>query len=108
MEHKFLIDLPQYHLERNDFINLIKETIGLEFLLDSFTLSQYIKTSSFLLWHNDDEYYILHCSSGMLVNWYKHLGRCNTCSQSFRTNDDYKKFFSLLRDELKTEIYFER
>lgn len=52
-----------------------------------------------------DEYYIIHLESGMMVNWYKHLGRTNTCSQKDRTIDDYYEFFRLFKEELD---YFER
>ena len=51
------------------------------------------------------EYYIIHLESGMMVNWYKHLGRTNTCSQKDRTIDDYYEFFNLFKEELD---YFER
>lgn len=43
---------------------------------------------------------IVHLDSGMMVNWYKHLGRTNTCSQSNRTIEDYYKFFKLFKEEL--------
>lgn len=54
---------------------------------------------------SEDEYYIIHLESGMMVNWYKHLGRTNTCSQKDRTIDDYYEFFRLFKEELD---YFER
>ena len=38
--------------------------------------------------------------SGMTVNWYKHLGRTNTCSQANRTVEDYRTFFTLFKEEL--------
>lgn len=46
------------------------------------------------------EFYIIHLDSGMMVNWYKHLGRTNTCSQSNRTIEDYYEFFKLFKEEL--------
>lgn len=59
----------------------------------------------FAWFSNSDEYYIIHLESGMMVNWYKHLGRTNTCSQKDRTIDDYYEFFRLFKEELD---YFER
>lgn len=100
-ENKNLNDLPQYHIDRDTMCKIVEQTVGTARLLDAFCYGKYTETSSFSLFRCSDEYYILHRDSGMLINWYKHLGRTNTCSQSDRTEDDYIEFFSLLSEELK-------
>jgi len=95
--------LPQYHIDREEMCKLVERTIGIERLLDAFCLGEYTTTSSFSIFRYEDEFYVLHRDSGMLVNWYKHLGRTNTCSQPNRTAEDYVEFFSLLSKELKEE-----
>ena len=100
-ENKRLNDLPQYHIDRDTMCKIVEQTVGYDRLLDAFCHGEYITTSSFSLFRYDDEFYILHRDSGMLINWYKHLGRTNTCSQSYRTEDDYIKFFNLLSEELE-------
>ncbi len=100
-ENKRLNNLPEYHIDRHTMENIVERTIGYERLLDAFCYGEYVTTPSFSLFRYDDEFYILHRDSGMLINWYKHLGRSNTCSQSGRTEDDYIEFFILLSDELE-------
>lgn len=98
-----LEEMPQYHLDRDEFVKIIEETIGynvLDDLLNSDYFGPHIDRNGDFVWfRNDDEYYVIHLPSGMMVNWYKHLGRTNTCSQPTRTREDYFEFFTKLRDE---------
>lgn len=79
--------MKQYPIERDLFCEIFSEIdnllvfeINLPFYGDEFIIE----------WHND-EWYILHTISGTLVNWYKHLGRCNTCNKDLNI-DEYKEF----------------
>lgn len=103
MSIKTLESLPQYHLDRDLLCKIVSETIGYERLLDAFCYGVVV-CDDFAWFKNEDEFYIIHLDSGMMVNWYKHLGRCNTCSQN-RTADEYYQFFNLFKEELD---YFER
>ena len=51
---------------------------------------------------DDDEYYILHKPSGTMINWYKHMGRTNTCNKDLSL-DELRLFLLLLRKELVEE-----
>lgn len=96
-----LIDLPQYHIDRDDFNKVIAATIGYEKLYDAFSYAgEFAQDDEFAWWHYSDEFYVLHKNSGMLVNWYKHTGRTNTCSQNNRTLEDYYEFFTRFSEEL--------
>lgn len=37
-------------------------------------------TENFSMFRREDEFYLLHINTGILLNWYKHLGRTNTCN----------------------------
>ena len=94
-----LEDLPQYHIDRDVMCKIVAETVGYERLMDAFDHGTVI-CDSFAWFRNRDEFYIIHLDSGMMVNWYKHLGRTNTCSQANRTVEDYRTFFTLFKEEL--------
>jgi len=78
---------------------IVADTIGYERLMDAFDYGTVV-CDSFAWFRNSDEFYIIHLDSGMVINWYKHLGRTNTCSQSNRTVKDYYAFFNLFKEEL--------
>ena len=104
MNEKHLSPLPQYHIDRDKLCEIVKETVGYDRLMDAFCHGTVV-CDEFAWFSNSDEYYIIHLESGMMVNWYKHLGRTNTCSQKDRTIDDYYEFFRLFKEGLD---YFER
>lgn len=94
-----LEDLPQYHIDRDVMCKIVAETVGYERLMDAFDHGTVI-CDSFAWFRNSDEFYIIHLDSGMMVNWYKHLGRTNTCSQANRTVEDYRTFFTLFKKRI--------
>lgn len=98
---KRLADMSQYHIDRDLFCKIVNKTVGYEKLNDAFSYAgEFAQDEEFAWWRHDDEFYILHKRSGMMVNWYKHFGRTNTCSQENRTVEDYYIFFTLLNEEL--------
>ena len=96
-----LTTLPQYHFNRNDFCRV---------MFDVFTMKEYIDIDvecgcnthldEFTLMRFEDEFYILHRDSGILINWYKHAGRTNTCNKPDFTLDDFREFLVELRKDL--------
>ena len=96
-----LAALPQYHFDRDDFCNV---------MFDVFTMGEYIDIDTecgcnthldnFTLMRVEDEFYILHRDSGILINWYKHAGRTNTCNKPDFTLDDFREFLVELRKDL--------
>lgn len=100
---KFLETLPQYHFDRDEFtkafydvfentdniFNLIVECQG------------HRVTDEFFLLYGDDEFYIIHRQSGTMINWYKHLGRTNTCNKGGFTLEDLHEFLVLLKEDLE-------
>ena len=96
-----LTTLPQYHFNRNDFCRV---------MFDVFTSEEYVDLDvecscnthldNFTLMRVEDEFYILHRDSGILINWYKHAGRTNTCNKPDFTLDDFREFLVELRKDL--------
>ena len=54
----------------------------------------------FVMVKNGDEYYIIHLASGTVINWYKHLGRTNTCNKSGFTIDDLNEFLIHFKEDI--------
>ena len=48
------------------------------------------------------EFYIVDLETGVLINWYKHLGRTNTCSREDFTLEDLRAMLTRLYNELKS------
>lgn len=96
--------LPQYHFERHAFCKAFKEFFTSDQIFDIEVLCQgNTHCSNFSLFHDSDEFYILHRDSGIMINWYKHLGRTNTCNRPDFTLDDLRIFLKALKEELIEE-----
>lgn len=97
-KNPLFVDLPQYHFERNDMC----EVFDAEFM-NWFWDNIYHRTDEFLITKNGvDEFYIIHFPSGTIVNWYKHVGRTNTCNKNL-TLDDLREFKKMLLESFGYE-----
>lgn len=83
-------ELPQYHFDRSDMCDIFDADFMMWFW-------EHIEESNdeFLLTRYDDEFYIIHFKSGTIINWYKHMGRTNTCNKDL-TLDDLREFKKML------------
>lgn len=52
----------------------------------------YIKT-------DDEEYYLIHLTSGTVINWYRRLGTMCVCNKSLR-DYEYRRFAREAKDDL--------
>lgn len=103
VKSKFLQTLPQYHFERDDFRKVFYDVFGSTdniFDLEVACQGQRI-TDEFFLLYGDDEFYIVHRDSGTMINWYKHLGRTNTCNKEGFTLEDLREFLELLKEDME-------
>lgn len=80
--------LEQYAIDRDLFVEIFRPID--EFIWDNYDY----ESDDFKFWGYIDEYYILHKPSGTLVNWYKHLGRTNTCNKIL-SEEEYKTFVEM-------------
>lgn len=95
-------ELPQYHFDRALFTQTFGKVFTDEELIDiDVTCSMEQHYDEFSLFRVNDEFYILHRKSGVMINWYKHLGRTNTCNRDDFTLEDLEKFLVRLKAELQ-------
>lgn len=96
-----LNDLPQYHFDRTEmtkvFFEVFTEDEYTDICVECGCNKHY---DDFSLMRYEDEFYILHRDSGIMINWYKHMGRTNTCNRPGFTLDDLREFLIKLREEL--------
>lgn len=100
--NEFLKELPQYHFDRDEFVKAFHSVFTSDEIIDiECDCEAGHQTDDFILSRYDGEYYIIHKDSGTMINWYKHLGRTNTCNKSGFTIDDLKEFLQLLKFDLQ-------
>lgn len=99
---EFLKELPQYHFDRRSFTDVFYEVFGGE-ITDLYEACISNKRfGDFLLYYDTfEEFYIIHFPSGTIINWYKHLGRTNTCNKEGFTLEDLKEMVELLKEAMK-------
>ena len=89
----------RYNLDRAEFTKAFNDIIGCEFVYDIFNEDiQY--TSKFAWFRNEDEYYIIDLKNGIIVNWYKHIGRCANVNVEDMAVSDLYDLFARFRNEL--------
>lgn len=87
------------NIDRDEFIRIFNE-------IDNYNYEEMNAVFEFendfiKLWTWDcDEYYILEKETGILINWYKHLGRANYCNKKL-TIKEYEEFAKRILKELK-------
>lgn len=88
----------QYPFEQSTFRKIFYEVFGEEFIwFDLFFDKEEYK--SFVLWHDEDTWYIYSARFEATICWYKGLGRINKCTNEFITEEELKTFFIELRKE---------
>ena len=99
-----LQELPQYHFDRDAFVSTF-EQVFTEAEIDNIEdmCQQRTTLNEFLLFYHPDweEFYIIHLPSGTIINWYKHLGRTNTCNKENFTIADLKNLLEKLKAAIK-------
>jgi len=98
-KRKNLDTLKQYAIDREVFTRIFLRIYKLD--MDDYLYNY--EGHSFKAWKYDDEFYILHKDSGTLVNWYKHLGRTNTCNKNLSLVE-YLQFVTMFLDEIDKEV----
>ena len=97
-----LSNMKQYPISRELFCEIFIKPFRImdeEYNLDNFT------TDNFKFWWYENTYYLLHLSSGTLITWYKHLGRCLEVNKDLYLNE-YKYLAKLLCEDLKDLVEF--
>lgn len=93
----------QYPFEPDTFRKIFYAVFGDGFIwYDLFFNKEEYK--SFVLWHDEDTWYIYSAQFEVTICWYKGLGRINQCSNEFLTEEGLKTFFIALRKDYEEEI----
>lgn len=100
---KYLQYLDEYqNFDRYGFVDAFSEIFSSEEIIELEAACQGCKClDDFLLYYKDDNFYIIHLDSGTMINWYKHLGRDNTCNKKGFTYADLKEMLTALKEDLK-------
>lgn len=97
--------MEQYHFEREDFCNVFNEVFTSEQYDKLFDLlTSGYSNDGFILTRHDDDFYILDTETGLLITWYKHLGRINMTNDKNLTLDELKRELDKLKDTLFLNI----
>lgn len=95
-------DMEQYHFEREEFCNVFSRVFTddeYRVLFDLITCGY--KSYRFILTRHEDDFYILDTETGLLITWYKHLGRINMTNNKTLTLSELESEFIKLKDDLK-------
>jgi hypothetical protein len=103
MKSGFLQELKQYHFDRDEFTAAFMQVLSEDEIFDLEDACRLHKEfNEFLLYYDTfEEYYIIHLKSGTIINWYKHLGRTNTCNKEGFTIEDLKEFLAALKEDMR-------
>jgi transcriptional/translational regulatory protein YebC/TACO1 len=103
MASKLLEGSTQYHFDRNEFCSVFHEIFTNDEIFDIEVECEAnrILDCDFFLIRSEDEFSIIHKDSGTIINWYKHLGRTNSCNKEAFTLDDLREFLTLLKEDMK-------
>lgn len=94
--------MEQYHFEREDFCNTFNEVFTNDQYDKIFDLlTSGYKSYGFILTRFDDDFYILDTETGLLLTWYKHLGRINMTNDEALTLEELKLEFIKLKKDLE-------
>lgn len=103
MKSKYLQELPQYHFDRDKFVNAFKRIFSVDEIYEvEVACQEHRCLDGFHLYYADDEYYIIHLDSGTIINWYKHLGRTNTCNKEGFSLLDLTEMLKLLKESISS------
>ena len=66
----------QYQFKRDYFVKSF-EVLAPNFMNYLTGEGEWYQGEEFYMFREDDMIYLIELNSGVIVNWYKHLGRCN-------------------------------
>lgn len=97
-------DMAQYYFDRNLFVDCFESVFSNDEIFALECACQAHKLlGDFLLYYTEDEFYIIHLPSGTIINWYKHLGRTNTCNKEGASLKDLKELLQMLKKEMEAK-----
>ena len=95
-------ELSDYFFDRDTMVEKYKQVFNRpdEWSLIELACLEGKCTDEFHYFYYSDTYYVIHLSTGIMLTWYKHIGRCNQCNKSDFTVDDLTLYFQLIHNDL--------
>jgi len=94
--------MEQYHFERKDFVDTFNKVfMDEEFIALYDLITCGYESYRFILTRHDDDFYILDTETGLLISWYKHLGRINLTNDKNLTLEDLELELTKLKKDLQ-------
>ena len=90
-----LQDADEYYFDRDDMCSVF-DCKFMNWLYDRVNCESY----DFAIQQRGDDFYIIHYPSLTIINWYKHMGRCNACNKDLSL-DDLRQFKKLLIEDFE-------
>lgn len=87
----------QYPIERDRFCEIFSFVYA-----DAIYYEWDVETQNFKYWRYGDDLYILRKTDGVLIGWYKHLGRINVANERLKEKN-YIEFANQFKQELVEE-----
>ena len=98
---EFLKELTQYYFDRESFVESFKKVFSIDEIFElEVACQEHRSYDNFHLYCAEDEFYIIHLPSGTIINWYKHLGRTNTCNKKGFNLDDLHELLNALKKDI--------
>lgn len=89
------------NISRDTFMEIFQKIDT--FIYNYFDDCYNIENENIKIWKYEETSYILEKDSGILITWYKHLGRSHNCNKKL-TKRDYIEFSDRIIAELKGEL----
>lgn len=91
------------NLERDKFCDAFHYVFTSAEIVDLEVKCQaHTRVGDFYLYYDEDEFYFINLENGVIVEYYKHLGRCNAINTEF-TVSELIGFLTKLRKDIHDE-----
>lgn len=95
--------MTKTYIDRDEFCDAFHYVFTNAEIIDLEVKCQaHYRVGDFYLYYDEDEFYFINLETGVIVQYYKHLGRCNCINDEF-TVRDLIEFLKNLRKELHDE-----
>ena len=87
------------NLDRDEFCDAFHYVFTSTEILDLEVKCQaHARIGDFYLYYDEDEFYFINLETGIIVQYYKHLGRCNSINDEFTVKDLIDFLMNLRKD----------
>lgn len=92
----------QYQFDRDYFCKAF-EILAPSYYNYLCTVGEWYEGDEFMSFKIKDEVYLIQLETGIIINWYKHLGRCNMTNYDM-TKEEFENFLKKLEEDCRGVI----